>query len=629
MAGIAGFLNYFPTNSVTSDILRQFEAVQQVQEVHYQKEQYQSPHCVLLNLSTGLLRQPRTYAVHGATQTVLMLEGEVYNLDGLGVEGMGNERCAVDVLLDCFLKYGDNFITRLNGEFNIVAYEQNAERLLLFSDHAASRPMYYRQSGNGLYFASEKKAILAAAKEPLSLDEIGLLQIVAHRHNLEDRTFIREIKRLTPGSCLLFDRQGLSVSRYHLFSTEHIASTDVHGLAAQWEEQLCRATTTRLNGRERVLISLSGGLDSRAIACAIPRDFRPIVSRTRGYENSWEAILAGSIAERLGFDHFREEPTTVPYSTLVPKIVWRTEGETHFTNGISLANHRQIKEGGDFIVGGWYGDVSSGSHIYPYMLQPRSREDFLARAYRWNMASMASQLPSVFTQPFLNAFLPRLEDAFYESFSYLSGSNIQIHEIWDIYQRQARMTTSSMPVDSYLFEKIRPFVDKEYLEFTFTIPTRLRLGQSLYQKLIYSLGPEIRDVPNSNSLLMLKGTLGGNLQNEGRVLLRKARSRLLRRVNPRYRNRVEAGVNDNQGEEIRRDANFQIVIDNFVHSAECDPAVFNRTGILTLLEEHYAGQADHAYLLGYIATFAYSLPYFLNSRTTSCPAEAQPLDRAS
>jgi hypothetical protein len=627
MPGLCGLAT--SGKKIDSDrILQTFEEVHKVKGMTYISRSFRSDQTAIINLLTGLLPASLPQPACDPTgDSILFLEGEIYNLDDLvrfAQDARDHSPCGI--LLTLFLERGDDFVSLVNGEFNIAIYQKREKRLLVFSDHIASMPMYYIEEKGRLLFGSEKKSFLPLLDERPEIDPIGLLQIVAHRHNLDDRTFLRGVKRLVPGSRLEYVNGRVRVTRheYLAFSVPDRARS-VEELHSEWVSRLRHATRQRLNGKERILISLSAGLDSRAIACAIPRDVRPVSSRTRGVEGSLEATLAGAIAERLGFEHFREEPSTVPHSFIIPKIAWRTECETHFQNATSISNHPAIKERGDHIAGGWLGDISSGGHISPRMLVPRSRQSFIEHVYRHYLAYPASSLSRVFSPDLLQQTLPRVRGTFLESFSHFeAATNIQLYETWDLHQRQTRMTTSSMPVDSYGFEKIRPFYDKDYLKFTLTLPFRLRVAQSLYQTTIYRLGPEIRSIPSSNTMQRVRGTILGNRTNKCLEWTQKAVTKAVRYARPTYKNRIERQSRENMGAATRSDLQLRGLIEDFMKSRDFDSAIFNPSGIKVMLDEHYRSVADHTELLGYVATFSAGLPFFLN-KTRSCPPEAEPL----
>jgi asparagine synthase (glutamine-hydrolysing) len=626
MPGISGFVHSSALLDNPDEILGMFEQVHSLKGVNFVQRTFRSNQCVITNTLTGLLKttldQP---ASDPAGNTFLFLEGEVYNTEELLNHLNGPQDLSpCHVLLALFLEHGPDFVSLVNGDFNIVIYQKAEKRLIILNDYLSSKPMYYLEQADSLLFGSEKKSILAVASGSPAIDPIGLLQVFAHRHNLGGRTFIKGLKRLSPGSRLDYHRGRLDLTRYHLLTSRMPeVSSKVDSLLDEWCDRLRQVTIRRLKGRERVVMFLSGGLDSRAIACAIPRDFRPIWARTWGETDSLEAIYATKIAERLNFDHYCEDPMAVPLSSILHKIVWRTECETHFTNCISMANHPMIKEHGDFVLGGHLGDVSAGGHIYPYMFLPRSRQQFIARAYRWNVTYSFASLSELFNEEFLHKNFPGLKDAFFASFDPLEGeTNIHVYEVWDLYERQARMTFSSGATDSHLFEQIRPFYDRDYMDFVTSLPTRLRFGQTLYQAMIYRLGPEIRDIPNANTNLNLHSTIWGNILSKGLTLGLKARTKLLRKIRPSYQSKT---VREDTTLATRQDPEFRRIIENSVRLSYLDSSIFNGPGIMRMLDRQYQGVADHTNPLCILATFAVGLPYFVYSRPCHCPREAEPM----
>ena len=628
MPGLAGIITNGTPLRNADEIKDVIENVHAIRGVSYVQRTFETQNAVICNVLTGLLKNTLNQpAATPSGDTVLFLEGEIFNCPELGKlvrDRPAGSTC--EVLLALFQSFGDGFVARINGEFNIVVYQKPQMKLSIYSDHVASMPMYFLESGDRFVFGSEKKSILALLDAPPELDHLGLLQIFAHRHNLDDRTFLQGVRRMMPGSRIAFEQGRMSITRYHLMHFRVPPSLPTaRELAELWASHLRRATTRRLQGKDRLLVSLSAGLDSRAVACAIPRDVRPVSARTRGSEDGLESRLAAVIAGRLGLEHFREDPRVSQYSAIIPKIAWRIECELHFSNGISLSNHRAIKQRGDFIIGGWLGDASSGAHISPFYLRPCARSEFLEQAYGRYLVYSARALSNIFSQNFLDRTFPQLKEAFLSSFDAVEAeTNIQLFELWDLAQRQRRMTTSSMPVDSYAFEKIRPFYDKDYLNFALSLPSRYRFGQILYTSMIYELGPEIRDIPSANSGLRVHRSLLANFANKGIVEARKTIAKLNNKLLPIRLRRVRHGLSEDLAAETRRDAGVRSLIQEFTSRTDFDSSVFNRSGILNLVDQHYSGAADRSYELGYVATFAVGLPYFLN-RTLRCPAEAEPL----
>lgn len=630
MPGISGIVTSRTPVERPEGTLEAFHRVHALRGVRFPHRSHSSPFCVIDIALTGLLKSSLEQPVCDSKGDVfLFLEGEIFNLDELKGRDRSTENTpGPAALLASYVEQGADFVQRLDGNFTIVIYERKENRLLIFNDRFATKPMYYMEEDGALLFGSEKKSILAVKRDSPAVDGLGLLQVFAHRHNLEGRTFLQGLRCLLPASRLEFSRGRLSLTSYGQVKGNAASSIPpARILVEEWASLLRKAIERRLAGKNRVLMSLSGGLDSRAIACAIPRDIRPLWARTRGYPDSREVICATEVAKRLGFTHYREDPTAARYSDILPKILWRIEGAVTFVNGITLPNHALMKEHGDFILGGQYGDVSSGAHIYPYMFLPRSRSSFLERAYRWYRVYSDRSLLRVFNPEFLLKSSPLLKEAFLSSFQRIEAEgNIELYETWDLLERQARMTIGVAPVDSHLFEKVYPFLDREYMSFALGLPTRLRFGQSLYQAMIHHLGPELRDVPNANTGLTLRATVAGNRWQKALNLAKKGKSKVLRRFGLAQPFHSERASREGIAEAGRQDPEFRRVIEDSVRSSALDPGIFNGPGILKLLEEYYGGSDAHAHLVCLVATFAVALPWFVHGRPVSCPEGAEPLN---
>lgn len=555
----------------------------------------------------------------------MFFEGEIFNPEECGGVTQVNRGELLGSLLRSYLSVGAKFLEAIDGEFNIVVHEPAESRLSVFNDHVASYPFYYWITSDGLLVGSEKKCLLAASTEPRKLDHVGLLQPFTHQHNLDDRTLIVGLHRMRPASRLTWEAGRLHVAEYGSVEIRQPSQASVDELLEQWRHDLTAATTKRLSNKSRLLISLSAGQDSRAIACSIDRTKRPISARTWGHDDSFEVQYARRIALALGFDHYVESPFDHALSDGVRRIVWRTDGETDFRNGLSMFTHGAMRSIADDVIGGWLGDISSGAHLRPFMLVPMDRGKFVNKVFHWYVQHGFEELRQVFTKDFLVRYWPEVRHAFVQSYSRFDLlPNTRAHEAWDMRNRQTRMTVSSMPVDSHLFGKVRPFFDKAYLDFAESIPARWRIGQSLYKSLISRIGPEIRSIPNGNTNVSNYHSPYANLAGYGKILGDKVIAKVASRFRSGMRKPRHGNVAGQPAIRNRSDSGLRLLVANFLTSRYFDGSIFDRKQIELMLERHYSGAADRSELIAILVTYAVALEYFFYERTTTCPADAQP-----
>jgi hypothetical protein len=555
-----------------------------------------------------------------------MLEGEVFNISEIRrglTDGASSE---TETLLKMYFKHGVDFLRHLNGEFTIVIYDEESHRLTICMDHAASHPMYFMKTDEGLLFGAEKKLLMTLTSKRFEVNPIGLLQFVSHIHNVGDVTFIRNMHRMQPGQYLTSTGRNYSTRSMDLLPLDGDTRASAGDAIEEWSENLSQATARRLADDQSVLISLSAGLDSRAISCSIDRGRRPIHARTWGTPQSTEVRYASKIAKHLKFEHILENPEGTQYSRALHAIVWRTEGESPCTNAVSIFGHPGVMEKCTHIAGGWLGDASSGAHLRPFMFLPRSRQAFIEKIFNWYVVYPDDQLKTVFAESFVNKYSERVKFEFHRSFDrFETCENTKAYEFWDLFNRQARMTTGSMPVDSHLFGKVRPFYDREYLDFVMALPPKWRFGQSFYRAVINRIGPEIQQIPDSNTDFALKAEPWWNLTDYLLARRHNAYRRIGKKFGKTYQNKRLTPAQD-KSEAIRKDTEMRSTIEWYLGSEYFDDSIFSRSGIKDVLASHYSNLRDHADLIVRLATLLVALRYFVYERPRSCPDEANPLD---
>src|SRR3989344_3941023 len=64
-----------------------------------------------------------------------------------------------EILLYLYKEYDLNFVKYLRGEFAFVLYDFEKQRLIAGRDRFGIKPLHFTQTNNGLYVASEAKAL--------------------------------------------------------------------------------------------------------------------------------------------------------------------------------------------------------------------------------------------------------------------------------------------------------------------------------------------------------------------------------------------------------------------------------------------------------------------------------------
>ena len=159
------------------------------------------------------------------------------------------------------------FPAGLNGRFHGVLTDRTRGTTTLFNDRYGMHRIYYHESKEAFYFAAEAKAILAIRPELRRVDPRGLGEFVACGCVLENRTLFDGIHVLPPAAAWVF-RGGAIERKSTYFLPREWEEQDPLGPESYYEkvrEVFSRNLPRYFNGRERIGVSLTGGLDTRMI----------------------------------------------------------------------------------------------------------------------------------------------------------------------------------------------------------------------------------------------------------------------------------------------------------------------------------------------------------------------------
>jgi asparagine synthase (glutamine-hydrolysing) len=210
----------------------------------------------------------------------LALNGEVVNhvelRDALARDGVRfRTRCDTEVLLELLAREGPDGLARANGMFAGALTDAVAGATLLFRDPCGIKPLSWLDEGDRVLFASEPKAILAAARKRPGLSQTALLDYLAFQMPLADATFFEGIRRVPPGAMLHLQRgHAPRLTRLPAWASPPDVPRDPAAAAEALRELLVDAVRIHLRSDVPLGAHLSGGVDSSLVASLASRELR-------------------------------------------------------------------------------------------------------------------------------------------------------------------------------------------------------------------------------------------------------------------------------------------------------------------------------------------------------------------
>jgi asparagine synthase (glutamine-hydrolysing) len=207
----------------------------------------------------------------------IVMNGEFYGFEAIRaeLEKKGHRfktRSDAEIAVHLYEEHGTACLSWLRGEFALVIWDANRQRLFAARDRFGIKPLYYAERSEALYLASEAKALIAAGAST-RWDKDVVYQLLFACVS-QDRTLFHGVRQIPPGHFLLSNTGGEIELQcywdadYPVASTNGVKPKDPGETLEHVRALLEESVRLRLRADVPVGCLLSGGLDS-AVALGI------------------------------------------------------------------------------------------------------------------------------------------------------------------------------------------------------------------------------------------------------------------------------------------------------------------------------------------------------------------------
>lgn len=265
---------------------------------------------------------------------LLLFNGEIYNYieiretlihEGYHFHTSGD----VEVVANAFLAYGIDCIQHFDGMFAFAIWD--GENLFCARDRFGEKPLYFHQGEEELLFASTPQALFAAGVqkkyEPTVL--YNFLTLGLTRLPLQpEQTFFEEIWQLPPAHILQYNiiSDKVIISSYWDLNKEESIQINEENAIQQLDQLLRTSVKRRLRTDVSSGISLSGGLDSSALAVLLQQEKSNQFSGQsfsavfKGFEKD-ESHRIGQVADQLQLQQHPIQPSADDFADLLEEVM--------------------------------------------------------------------------------------------------------------------------------------------------------------------------------------------------------------------------------------------------------------------------------------------------------------------
>jgi asparagine synthase (glutamine-hydrolysing) len=322
----------------------------------------------IIDLETG--QQPLGNE-DGAIQIVF--NGEIYNYQELRQELVQRghrfrTNSDTETIVHAYEEYGESCVKKFRGMFAFALWDSARRRLFLARDRFGKKPLFLRQDGGRVAFASEIKAILRLPGVLPKVNEQAVWHYLAYRYVPGPDTLVKGVRKLMPGSYAVWEGGELTEHRYYTPPdgeprTLMPPPAEAEGL---FLSALDEAVRIRMVADVPYGAFLSGGIDSSAVVALMSRNSAlPVKTFSVGFkeENYSELRYAREVARIFRTEHHELEVGEQQIMDYLPELIRFRDAPVSEPSDIpifllSREASRSVKmvltgEGSDEILGGY------------------------------------------------------------------------------------------------------------------------------------------------------------------------------------------------------------------------------------------------------------------------------------
>jgi asparagine synthase (glutamine-hydrolysing) len=459
------------------------------------------------------------------------LEGRIYNLD--------HARLATELLRlsqrlfqektgqTAFL---NRWLLEVDGDFLLVLVHKADGAIYVINDVFGRLPTHIHLRDGWLILSRDLRRVTQVLG-PADFDRMALAQYLLLGFPLGKRSWFDGIEYLEPASLITISPRDASikVAKLHEFNLEgqehghRTPAENAHNLAGLFR-QACRQRT---GGAGNNVVSLSGGLDSRAVAAGLKRDEIPFSAATfLNYQqtNAADVRVASQVAEALGVEWRLFHPRPPQGKDLVQLLNLKS-GANNLRMSFILPFFHQLLKKFDpeitYYTGDGGGDALGVSSPYRRIGTPQALLDYVIERYQiWPLEQVAAltrltgQDIKAELAEHLASYPETTPDLKYKHFFCLEVATKMYHEGEDR--------------NRHFFWSVTPFYAFEFFRYAMNCPDRDKEGYRLYREFLAQLHPAVAGIDYADwqaPLSSLKFSLLYQVKN-----LTRRRPNLIRRL---------------------------------------------------------------------------------------------------
>ena len=418
---------------------------------------------------------------------------------------------AAEYILKKYLSEKETFeqeIKKLIGNFSFLIVKN--DNLFSAVDHYCSFPIYYAKKKEKVYLYSDPIKL----KKELGLGSVDInlsssFVVARSGFTLDKGTIYNDINFIEAGKYLTIKKNNnlLELNSYFKYYPK-INQIYKKKLSEQYRIDELSSLFSKIfldlinsaKGRQ-IVVFLSGGLDSRLIACGLKKfGYKNVLCVSYGIKNNWESFIGKKVANALEYDwkfvEINSKEASAFYNSEVFKFFFKFYDNLVSTPVVhELIVLNKIKENLEkdaIIINGQSGDYITGNHIPEVFNKNLGDNSIYKRKKRFIRAFIEKHCSLWKSLTNNQQDTIKLEDKIWQNInseieiSDDHKNDYQLYEYFEWKTRQARYLVRNQRVYEFFnFDWRLPLWDQRLVKFFLYANFEEKYQQSLYKKFLY------------------------------------------------------------------------------------------------------------------------------------------------
>ncbi len=387
----------------------------------------------------------------------------------------------------------ESMLQQMDGIFTLIINLPHGT--LIATDPIGGFPLLYAKADAG-WFISDDAGIFAAQKREWTFNRDAQQEFLAAGFVSGNETLVKEIQRTQAGEIIFLHHDKKKEQKTYYWFLPDYFTIKSHSLLKQDLKEVLQNAANRLIDSLRgktAVIPLSGGYDSRLIACMLKKaGHEQTICFTYGRPNK-ESDISKKVAEALGFQWIfldynamdiqglTDDPVFIDYCNYVGNISSMPYLQEYFA--VKHLKEKELIPDNSIFIPGHIGDNIAGSYVEKTIRVSNNRSHNSSRDIRkgyFNFLPLSSDQEKIIES--------RLEKWFhsYNPPEYIADIHYDsTTEDWALKERLSKFIFNSAGVFPFFGYQCRfPLFDGEFRSFFRILPYSLRKYKALYNEVL-------------------------------------------------------------------------------------------------------------------------------------------------